>query len=793
MSPPHDLPSPTAARAARRWLGLGPTRSALALAIGIGSVVILAATVERTYPMRNWLAAKMAVILGWEVLLNLAWAGVGLRVSHYLYRAAIAPLERLVVGVATGVVCFAFSLYLLGVVGMLRPAAAVGLILAFLLVGLPGLRRWLADLQASSPPPAPRNFWDRALPALATGAGILAVGIIYLGILHPDTINYDARWWHLSISEGYARTGRLIRFPGNWVNSYPHLASVLHTWDFLVPGITEQATRQMMVLHTEFSLFVWTLVGVGAAVRFLTRDAHLRGTWAGFFLFPGIFVYDGNMGGSSDHVMASFVIPLFLVTARLHTVPGKGAWVLWGALVGGILMTKVQAVYVLVPMTAVVIWKALRTGPTWRLGVRHLLTHGAIALGAFLVVSAPHFGTNIGYHSNPFYPLFQDWFPRSHPTVPNAPTLVREILMDWSWKPQGTLPVRLKEALELLFTFAFRPHYSFTNGVPVFGFAFTLTLPFLLTIPFREARRLWLATFLSLGALFCWANTVRVDRNLQTFLPLLVVTTVAILVRAWRTGLLARIGVAVLVISQLTWAGDTWFGGGIGSGIALIRSGADGHAETRFAGVSADYVALNRVLPKEAVVLLHHWHLSLGINRPIFTDWVGFQGSIDYHAFSNERQYYDRLRQLGITHVVHIPGEQASPSRQEDVIFNSLTLRYGGAKQRAGMFEYYELPRTPPPPRPPLKVLTIGTAQFADGQYEVTDLGNLFTLPPRLQHFPPPRIPAAQRGYAALADVSDAVLVGPNPPADPVLNDRLAQGFQRAAPYPGLTVYIRNP
>jgi hypothetical protein len=790
--PPDPRPSSRALRALAARTQLGVVRSIWALLAALAGVVFLLSIVGQKYPVRNWFALPMGEIVAWQILLNLGWVGTGLTVLRRFQPLSQPPLERLVVGVATGVVSFAFSLYLLGVLGLFRPAAAIGLVFGFVLAGLPELVRWVREYMATPPAPPAPTWLGRVLPSLALGLGVIGAAILYLGILPPDTINYDARWWHLSISEGYVREGRMIRFPGNWVNSYPHLASLLHTWDFLIMGSSAPALRLMMVLHTEFSLFVWTLVGVAATVRWLVEDEKIRGAWATYFLFPGIFIYDSNIGGAADHVMASFVLPIFLLTVRLPSTSSERGYLLWGAIAAGALLSKLHAMYVLVPLTLLLAWTTLRSRATLAAGARRLLRGGGFALLAFLIVTAPHFGTNLAYHSNPFYPLLQDWFTASHPTIPQAPMLVRELLMDWNWKPTGTLPRRIADSLALLFTFAFTPHYSFSQQVPVFGFAFTLALPLLFAV--RGGRRLWIGAFASLGALFCWANTVRVDRNLQTFLPLLVATTAAILVRAWRVGTLARIGVGTLVLAQVVWAGDLWFQSSdrVAAAMTLIRSGFEGRAASRFAGVSSDYLALDRALPKDAVVLLHHSHPSLGINRPIFLDWVGFQGSIDYRQFANERSFYDRLRKLGITHVVYLPGEQAAPSRQEDVILHSLGLNYGGNKTRLGTFEFYKLPDVPPPERGSLQVLAIGLPGYADGLYDVTQLGVCQNLPPQYQNYPPPRLAALPSGFDALLETVDAVLIGDNRTLPGPAADKLARWFQSTAPYPGLSIFIRK-
>jgi len=158
-----------------------------------------------------------------------------------------------------------------------------------------------------------------SLPTAVAGFGILCVGLIYLGLLSPDSVNYDATWYHLRIAQDYARWGRIRPF-FDYNAIVPHLASILHTWGYLVPGL-DGAPRWMMALHMEFALFLWTLVGVAAGIQRLTDDFTLRASWGSFFLFPIIFVYDSNIGGSADHVLAFFVLQEILQIRHVSIAP----------------------------------------------------------------------------------------------------------------------------------------------------------------------------------------------------------------------------------------------------------------------------------------------------------------------------------------------------------------------------------------------------------------------------------------------------------------------------------------
>src|SRR5204862_2711082 len=176
-------------------------------------------------------------------------------------------LEKLAIGYPVGVVVFVLGIYVAGFLHLLRPALAVllpGILLAY---GAPPIwRGWRA---VHAPGASPVRIKLSGLPLATTVVGLLLLGVVYLGAMSPDAITYDASWNHLVIAQDYAREGRIVPFPGDWNKDLPHLGSVLNTWSFLVPGFGQPALHWMMALHTEYCVFVFTLVGIAAPARWL--------------------------------------------------------------------------------------------------------------------------------------------------------------------------------------------------------------------------------------------------------------------------------------------------------------------------------------------------------------------------------------------------------------------------------------------------------------------------------------------------------------------------------------------
>ena len=100
------------------------------------------------------------------------------------------------------------GIYVAGFMHLLRPALAIVLPAIFLAIGAPPIvrcvRGWRAARAAGG---AAVRIALGGLPLAATVVGLLLLGVLYLGALSPDAINYDASWQHLVIAQDYADRG----------------------------------------------------------------------------------------------------------------------------------------------------------------------------------------------------------------------------------------------------------------------------------------------------------------------------------------------------------------------------------------------------------------------------------------------------------------------------------------------------------------------------------------------------------------------------------------------------------
>lgn len=730
--------------------GRANLRVASTVACLLAGAAILLRHLHHLYPIRHWIVWDFARIWAWQVVFCVAALSVGLAVVDRLLVAKPPRLaDRLTIAMAVGTGVFAIGMMAGGAARLFGPVFATTLPIVLCVVGLRPLARAAREV---------RGWWREEAPALAPipsllgGAGAVALGLLYLQCLTPDSITYDAAWSHLTVAEDYSREGRIVPFPGSVPKTLPHLHSLLYTWCFIVPGLEHPALKWMASLHLEFLLFSWTLFALVPAVRWLANEGRGGGiapaAWTARFLLPGVFVYDFNLGGGSDHVAGFFALPLLLLAVNAAETMAAGPMIATGFIAGAALHTKYQCVQMVGPVAAylafrIAVTRLRRARAAERDGVEvrlmRSITRGAGLVGVMVfggVLSfGPHLVRNVIFYRNPIYPYLSSIFP-SNPIYPDAASVVRYLGVAHDKLPPSAPIERIVSSLRLVALF------PFNDVMSIFGAMTILLLPIALFL--RGTSRLRLGFLLAGVAVFAWAFTYRTDRNLQQIVPWLAAVSGAAIVVAWRAGRAVRIAVAALILVQLTWGGRFVIAGGINrtrSSLEMIARDISRNPTGRYDSYRAQYRELGRAIPENGVLLLHMEHLHLGVNRTTLEDWAGSQHLIDYRPMRTARDVYNRFRQLGITHMAWNNFDY-SASRAEDILFMTFASRYAINRGQPGGFSLWEMPSQPPPERPPIRVAVLGIPGYEDGLYEVGKLTTFDWYPPEAKNYPSPDLPA---------------------------------------------------
>jgi hypothetical protein len=643
---------PNAPRLGGNWMRRGAV-----LAVLVGGAIILGAVGHAHYPIQHWLFWRFAAY--W--LISALWAFSCLSAGYWVLRKWCGPslsaAEFLLASFAVGVLVFFLVMFAGGLVHVFSPGFALAWPVVACLAGGRHAFRYVRRMARVTL--APKFIAPERL--VIGGFGVLGVAMVYFTIIPPENVGFDARWYHLPIAEHFVAARGVVPFLEGWYQgTYPHLASIVYTWAFLLPG-TELLDRILLAAHLEFFIFIVTLGSIPLLVRKLVGGPLLRWeSFAALFLFPTVLLYDGSLFVAADHVLAFWAIPIYLSLLRSLRALTWRRLAVTSALLAGALLTKYQAVYFLAPCACAVLvawFRATRSGrgreATFAIGA-------ATALG--LALTAPHWLFNWFWYGDPLYPLLHAYLP-SRPFSDGTARQLDTFLGTKMWVPEGSTFSKLAEAARALFTFSFEPHDwpTYHGAVPVFGSLFTILSVIVLFLPAaRRVAPLVGATLMGIGI---WFLTSHQDRYLQALIPWMAGATYALAYLVHRQLPSLRAALWLLVGLQVVWGGDVYFmpsndqshevdrPSPIKAAVDFLSAGYKGRYEDRLHPFPP-WESIGASLPHDAKVLLHERYLRLGLGRMAASDLPGWQGGISYVELGDSRKIAERLRGFGITHVL---------------------------------------------------------------------------------------------------------------------------------------------
>lgn len=612
--------------------------TALALA---ASAAWLASRFIAVDPLGDWVLPRLLASGACAVTLGGGCVLAGRRVLQWLLPDEVVDGE-LAIAFALGLLLFFFIVFVGGVLHLFGAPFFIAAVAALFVVGL-----WSRQL-----PPLPTLVLPASgLEQLLFVVGVLACVVATLPVLALDNLSYDARWYHLGLAEQYAVAGGLVDFQEGLVQaSVSHLTSWLDAWAFQLPGALFD--RLMLTRWLEVLVVVATLTGLPALARTLSPGLgphHLA--WVAFFLFPSIYLYDTGLLGGADHVCAVFAIPAWLMLVRFWKQPDVKHGVLTAVPVAGLALTKYTAVILVAPIALGVVVAAARSRD------RRVALQGLGAcVGAGLLLTSPHWLTNVVLHGSPVYPALCARL-RCTPWTPNSAAWVLRYVteaVDLEAEPQsmGGAAKAMVDYSWSRYTF-----FDFHGLRPVFGSLFTLLLPALVFL--KGSRKTWALVLALHGSLLLWYLLAHQERYLVPLVPLMTGVVVVTLSLAWARGTrLLRALVLTLVGIQLAGTADVPFlpthrAHGQSPLARAVHALGAGFKHTReeqlrdFRG----FEAVGAALPAEALVLLHRNALHLGIGRRVMMDNVPHTLGLDYATLGTPRAIRDALASVGVTHV----------------------------------------------------------------------------------------------------------------------------------------------
>jgi len=667
---------------------LTPRRRAATLVTVLAGLGVFTAVVHHHTPLGSWLVWRYVLFLAGDALLVAASLSLGHVVTGRVLRIVLPPAERLFFDFALGLLAFGLGIFAAGMLGVLAPALFWLWPVVALASGGPSLFRYLQGVRRHVRAASHRRRAVSKVPWLPWGVllfGLAGALMIYVNIMTPRNVGYDARWYHFALAEHYVAAGRITRFPeGFFGGVWPHFASWLYTWAFLSKG--SLFAQMELAAHVEFAVFIATLAGLPILARWMLHGRRLPLAWAAVFLFPGLFLYDSSLSGTADHVLAFWALALLLALRRLFHAFELRRALLFGCFAAAAALTKYQAANVLafpvaafLALAGAAAWRA-RRDPTAPAVSSVLATVAATGL-LVVLLWAPHWVKNWVWYGDPVYPFLRGVL-SGRPWVPGAFAGFSQ----GDWRPDGVSWSALRQSLAVLLTFSFAPHDwpRWHGALPVFGSLFTLALAPLCFLP--RARRTWFVVAAVQTGVLVWFWMVHQDRHLQALLPWMAVVVAVVVHRLWQAGGGLAWAVGVLVALQVVWGGDVYFfpthavlwKPPVQAVVELMSAGFTKTDGDRFA-TGCDLEPLRGRFPPGSRLLLHESEPRLGGAVQIVTDARGAQAGIDYAAAASPAAIAALLKTMDVTHLAWRPDR--SP-REEQRLSNEVAFLHYAAQSK---------------------------------------------------------------------------------------------------------------
>lgn len=766
--------------------------------------------VDQHYPVKEWLFWRYAGYVSLCVVWSFAALAAGHQLLKWGLRRPLPIREHVVLSFALGVFGHFALTFTVGLFGGLGRVSFVAVPLGMCLLGGKSLVRYARRVQRHVRYRArrePRRLDLLALPL--TAAGLLALLLLYVNILHPQNISYDARWYHLQLAEGYAISGRIARFPEAWyLGSYPQLATYLYTWAFQLPW-GKTFDRVELAQHLEYTLLIWTLVSIPALVRVLLRRIRAPHAWVTLFLFPSILLYDSSLCGGADHVAAFWAVPIYLTLLRAWPALELRYCVLLAIFMAGALNTKYTALILCVfPACGFIVraaWLSARELRRSRRIPLAMLAAPVVTLGVGLVATAPHWLKNWLWYGDPVFPTLyrhlalRPWSAEAAYRFDAFRSLAGERASDWA---------SYKESLEYTYQHAFKAiNYTYHGSLPVFGSLFTLSMLCLPAV--RGIKRIGSLYLAVLVGLFVWHRLQPEERYLQAIIPWMAAAVAAVLIQAWRSGFVTKVAASVLVVLQVVWGANVYFipnhsflgTSPIKAVIDFVNDGlTEGARHARYEQF-ASLEALGAAVPKQSVILLHQEVLRLGLGARSVYDSAATQSGLIYETFNSHKGLFERMREMNITHVAWTPSQGLS-SLADDLIFYSFAARSTVNKTTVGGWNLAQLPSTAPNGGGFGQTVAVyscpknglfGREHYEAGLHRLRDLSIL----PYYDQRPAAKYPKALERLDAPAErdaqIARADFLALDTSCNPALARAVASQFQALTNRGKLTLYARNP
>ncbi len=344
---------------------------------------------------------------------------LGARLLSALRVECSSLLEQAVMATGLGLGVIAYGMLAVGLLGWLRLAVVVTVLLMLFVSQVRGIYEWLRlgwkwlKEQRSTR----QTLGERALTVYVV---VTSLGLLLATLCPPTGSDWDGLTYHLAAPKNFIRHGRIFYIAFDHHSNFPFTMEMLYTVGLLLRGWTMEATGGAVaakLFHYLFALLC-TLTIYAFGRRHLSRTAGLVG--AAIFLSIPIVASEA-VTAYADIGLAAYALLAFYAfwNGRTEKSMGEGGYegmgdvahtpmlphshtVLVSVFAGLCMGTKYSGLLVFGWLGLLMLIHIIRT----RASLRPLITFSLVAT----LIASPWYVKNIVYTRNPVYPFLYNVF-----------------------------------------------------------------------------------------------------------------------------------------------------------------------------------------------------------------------------------------------------------------------------------------------------------------------------------------------------------------------------------------------
>lgn len=583
-------------------------------------------------------------------LIACCWFGLGAVVMRWVKLETTSLALRVAWQLATGASLWSLLWFALGMVGLFRPAVALGLLLV-------GLSLAAVAIRQASPAWSRREKADEDwLRRTAVGLIVFVCLLALIAALAPPT-GKDAMVYRLAMPKAYLAAGGIVDVATN-VLGFLSLGAEMHgVWAMLLGNFVN--TR---VAESAFGAisFVWLPVLLLAIYGF-ARELNVSRAWA---LVATAFVaaipslYQVAATGYVDHSLALFVVLAVQAAGQWWVTQSRQSLLGLAFALGGALAVKFIALFAFFPFFIVVLFKAREGQQRAPEKANTVLLSGCAALLFAGLLASPWYLRTWARTGSPIYPFYAHLWNGSSP---NWDAERSRLFQMWVARYGGDAKTMVDYvAAPVRLSLTAQPEFA-ANYDGVLGISFLLGLPLLLWGLWRVglSAEVKIAVAVSGGWYVGWLFS---SQQMRFLLPVFPALAVAIVVaasklssRALQWALLVSVIPGVLIIAA-------WFLEQNPLRVVLGGETRAAYLERRLDHYPY-YQIINRDLPMTARVwLINMRNDTVHLQRDYFADYIFEDYTITklVKESANVSELRAKVKAMGITHIL----------LRQDVIFD---------------------------------------------------------------------------------------------------------------------------